>query len=107
MRVRPAFGRGSWLINEKLELPQSLPEGIKAIDINTESKSKIRDVDIAVETSNLNRHNLRTSYGSSVLLQANRAPNQAIKLIQRTNMDSIILWIRVDRKLCLSKKLNI
>ncbi|MAF78447.1 MAG: flagellin FliC [Halobacteriovoraceae bacterium] len=45
------------------------------------AKSRIRDVDVAAETADLARNNILVQAGTSVLSQANQAPNMALKLI--------------------------
>lgn len=45
------------------------------------AKSRIRDVDVAAETADLARNNILVQAGTSVLSQANQAPNAALKLL--------------------------
>ena len=45
------------------------------------AKSRIRDVDVASETADLARNNILVQAGTSVLSQANQAPNSALKLL--------------------------
>lgn len=45
------------------------------------AKSRIRDVDVAAETADLARNNILVQAGTSVLSQANQAPNMALKLL--------------------------
>lgn len=45
------------------------------------AKSRIRDVDVAAETADLARNNILVQAGTSVLSQANQAPNSALKLL--------------------------
>ncbi len=45
------------------------------------ANSRIRDTDMAVETSELTKQNILTSAGISVLSQANQNPQQALKLL--------------------------
>jgi len=45
------------------------------------AKSRIRDVDVAAETADLAKNNILVSAGTSVLAQANAAPNAALKLL--------------------------
>ncbi|MCO4795505.1 MAG: flagellin FliC, partial [Bacteriovoracaceae bacterium] len=45
------------------------------------AKSRIRDVDVAAETADLARNNILVQSGTSVLSQANQAPNLALKLL--------------------------
>ena len=45
------------------------------------AKSRIRDVDVASETADLARNQILVQAGTSVLSQANQAPNMALKLL--------------------------
>lgn len=45
------------------------------------AKSRIRDVDVAAETADLARNSILVQAGTSVLSQANQAPNSALKLL--------------------------
>lgn len=45
------------------------------------AKSRIRDVDVAAETADLARNNILVQAGTSVLSQANQAPNAALSLL--------------------------
>lgn len=45
------------------------------------AKSRIRDVDVAAETADMARNNILVQAGTSVLSQANQAPNMALKLL--------------------------
>ncbi len=54
---------------------QTASENLSAAD------SRIRDVDVASETSNLSRMQVLTQAGISVLAQANQAPQMALKLL--------------------------
>jgi flagellin len=45
------------------------------------AKSRIRDVDVAAESADLARNNILVQSGTSVLSQANQAPNLALKLL--------------------------
>ena len=47
----------------------------------TEANSRIRDVDIAAETAKMTKNQILTQAGTSVLAQANQAPNFALKLL--------------------------
>ena len=47
----------------------------------TEADSRIKDVDVAVETSNMARANILQQAGVSVLAQANQTPQLALKLL--------------------------
>ena len=46
------------------------------------ANSRIRDVDIASESAKLTKNNILVQAGTSVLSQANQAPNIALSLIQ-------------------------
>jgi flagellin len=48
----------------------------------TAANSRIRDVDVAVETSNLSKNQVLAQAGVSVLAQANQLPQLALKLLQ-------------------------
>jgi len=45
------------------------------------AKSRIRDVDVAAETADMARNSILVQAGTSVLSQANQAPNLALKLL--------------------------
>jgi flagellin len=47
----------------------------------SEANSRIRDVDVASETAKLTKNQILTQAGTSVLAQANQAPNFALKLL--------------------------
>jgi flagellin len=47
----------------------------------SEANSRIRDVDVAAETAMLTKNQILTQAGTSVLAQANQAPNFALKLL--------------------------
>lgn len=47
----------------------------------SEANSRIRDVDVAAETAKLTKNQILTQAGTSVLAQANQAPNFALKLL--------------------------
>ncbi|MFW7379366.1 MAG: flagellin [Oligoflexus sp.] len=47
------------------------------------ANSRIKDVDIAEETSELSRNNILTQAGTSVLQQANSIPQMALQLLQQ------------------------
>jgi flagellin len=47
----------------------------------SEANSRIRDVDIAAETAKMTKNQILTQAGTSVLAQANQAPNFALKLL--------------------------
>jgi flagellin len=48
----------------------------------TSANSRIRDVDVAVETANLSKNQVLAQAGVSVLAQANQLPQLALKLLQ-------------------------
>lgn len=60
---------------------------IENIQVNTENlaaaNSRIRDVDVAEETSELTKNNILLQAGTSVLAQANQASNVALQLLQQ------------------------
>jgi flagellin len=47
----------------------------------SEANSRIRDVDVASETAEMTKNQILTQAGTSVLAQANQAPNFALKLL--------------------------
>lgn len=47
----------------------------------SEANSRIRDVDVADETAKMTKNQILTQAGTSVLAQANQAPNYALKLL--------------------------
>jgi flagellin len=47
----------------------------------SEANSRIRDVDVAAETAKMTKNQILSQAGTSVLAQANQAPNFALKLI--------------------------
>jgi flagellin len=47
----------------------------------SQANSRIRDVDVAAETAELTKNQILTQAGTSVLAQANQAPNFALKLL--------------------------
>ena len=61
---------------------QSTIANISIYKENLESaRSRIRDTDMAEETSELTKQNILTTAGISVLAQANQTPQQALKLL--------------------------
>jgi flagellin len=61
---------------------QSAVNNMQVYDENlSNANSRIRDVDVASETSELTKQNILTSAGVSVLSQANQNPMAALKLI--------------------------
>ena len=67
-------------------LQNRLSSVVNNLGINEENlsaaNSRIRDVDIAKETSELTKNNILIKAGTSVLAQANNAPNIALQLLQ-------------------------
>ncbi len=63
-----------------------LEKTIKNLSVSVENlsaaKSRIKDVDIASETSELTKNNILMQAGTSVLQQANSIPEMALKLLQ-------------------------
>jgi flagellin len=53
-----------------------------SIENLTAANSRIKDVDVAVETSELTRNNILMQAGTSVLQQANSIPKMALSLLQ-------------------------
>jgi flagellin len=49
----------------------------------TASESRIRDTDIAMEMANFTRHQILSQAGTSMLAQANQAPQNVLSLLQR------------------------
>ncbi len=47
----------------------------------SEANSRIRDVDVAMETADMTKNNILSQAGVSVLAQANQAPNYALRLL--------------------------
>ena len=62
---------------------QSTSNNLEVSDENlSAANSRIRDVDVATETSELTKNNILLQAGVSVLAQANQTPNTALKLLQ-------------------------
>ncbi len=55
-----------------------------SIENLTAANSRIKDVDVAIETSELTRNNILMQAGTSVLQQANSIPKMALTLLQNT-----------------------
>src|SRR6478735_4326032 len=55
-----------------------------SIENLTAANSRIKDVDFAVETSELTRNNILMQAGTSILQQANSIPKMALSLLQNT-----------------------
>ena len=53
-----------------------------AVENTSASESRIRDVDVASETAIMTRNNILTQAGTSILSQANQAPQQALSLLK-------------------------
>jgi len=53
-----------------------------AIENTSAAESRIRDVDVAAETAALTRSNILTQAGTSILAQANQAPQSALTLLK-------------------------
>lgn len=68
-------------------LQNRLSSTINSIGISVENlsaaQSRIKDVDIADETSELTRNNILMQAGTSVLAQANQVPQMALQLLQK------------------------
>jgi flagellin len=54
-----------------------------AVENLTASESRIRDTDMAMEMANFTRHQILTQAGTSMLAQANQAPQNVLSLLQR------------------------
>ncbi len=64
----------------RLEVTSS---NIQTVRLNlSAAKSRIKDVDVADETASLSRQQVLTQAGTSVLSQANSAPQTALSLIR-------------------------
>jgi len=55
-----------------------------SIENLTAANSRIKDVDVAVETSELTRNNIMMQAGTAILQQANSIPKMALTLLQNT-----------------------
>jgi flagellin len=53
-----------------------------AIENTSAAESRIRDVDVAQETATMTRNNILTQAGTSILAQANQAPQAALTLLK-------------------------
>ena len=74
--IRAKFGATM----NRLEITQS---NIQTARLNTAAaNSRIRDVDVAEETSQLSRNQVLSQAGVSVLAQANQLPQMAMQLLQ-------------------------
>jgi flagellin len=74
--VRAGFGAVGNRINSVIQTIQVSAEQLSA------ANSRIRDVDVAEETSKMARTQVMMQAGVSVLAQANQAPQLALKLLQ-------------------------
>jgi flagellin len=72
---RATFGAVGNRFESAIQNIQSFSQSLAA------ANSRIRDVDVAQETSNLSRLQILTQAGVSVLSQANQAPQLALKLL--------------------------
>ena len=62
---------------------QSTINNLQVASENTSAaESRIRDVDVASETAIMTRNNILTQAGTSILSQANQAPQQALSLLK-------------------------
>ena len=73
--ARASFGAQGNRLNNVISQIQTASENLSAAD------SRIRDVDVAEESSKLTRAQILIQAGVSVLAQANQAPQVALKLI--------------------------
>jgi len=73
--VRSEFGAFGNRLNSAISTIQTSAESLSA------ANSRIRDVDVAEETSRMSRANILVQAGVSVLAQANQAPQIALKLL--------------------------
>ncbi len=76
-RVRAQFGAAQNRLTTTIANLQIQSENLTA------AESRIRDVDIAVETSELTRNSILQQAAISVLAQANTQPQAALQLLQR------------------------
>ena len=72
---RATLGAAGNRLQSVVNTIQTASENLSAAD------SRIRDVDVAAETSNLSRAQVLAQAGISVLAQANQAPQMALKLL--------------------------
>jgi len=75
-RARASFGASGNRLNSVIQTIQSGAESLSA------ANSRIRDVDVAEETSRMARTQVMMQAGVSVLAQANQSPQLALKLLQ-------------------------
>jgi flagellin len=74
--ARSTIGAAGNRFNETITTIQAFREALSA------ANSRIRDVDVAEETSNLTKAQILAQAGVSVLAQANQMPQLALKLLQ-------------------------
>jgi flagellin len=74
--ARSKIGAAGNRFNETITTIQAFREALSA------ANSRIRDVDVAEETSNLTKAQILAQAGVSVLAQANQMPQLALKLLQ-------------------------
>ncbi len=74
--ARAGFGAVGNRLSDVVSTIQTASENLSA------ANSRIRDVDVAAETSNLAEEQVRMQANVSVLAQANQAPQMALKLLQ-------------------------
>ena len=74
--ARATFGAVANRLNSAVNTIQTASQNLSAAD------SRIRDVDVASETSNMSRLQVLAQAGVSVLAQANQQPQIALKLLQ-------------------------
>ncbi len=74
--ARSTIGAAGNRFNETITTIQAFREALSA------ANSRIRDVDVAEETSNLTKAQILAQAGVSVLSQANQLPQMALKLLQ-------------------------
>jgi flagellin len=53
-----------------------------SIENTSAAESRIRDVDVAMETANLTKNNILVQAGTSILAQANQSPQAALSLLK-------------------------
>jgi len=74
--ARAGFGASANRLNSVIQTIQQSSESLAG------ANSRIRDVDVAEETSRMARSQVMQQAGVSVLAQANQAPQLALKLLQ-------------------------
>ncbi|MFL5263144.1 MAG: flagellin [Anaeromyxobacteraceae bacterium] len=73
--ARSSFGAAGNRLQSAINAVQTFAQATAA------ANSRIRDVDVAEETSNMTRSNILAQAGVSVLAQANQLPQMALKLL--------------------------